>query len=178
MKHGLPLPVQVSSLSGKQQQQSTTEQSVVSTNPFPADQSNGGKCFNSNNPFVQDTFKESGPVSLDTRQDAANIACHRRNVSDTQTYQSLPHNKDNPFISGQSKEKPRGSQNDVTKKVGGWNPFEDTVNFGAVTEDYLFGAEFDKMRAPSGENSGNAAAPQTRKDPFGSAPFSAQEKQC
>ena len=40
------------------------------------------------------------------------------------------------------------------------------------------GAEFDKMRAPSGENSGNAAAPQTRKDPFGSAPFSAQEKQC
>ena len=52
---------------------------------------------------------------------------------------SLPHNKDNPFISGQSKEKPRGSQNDVTKKVGGWNPFEDTVNFGAVTEDYLFG---------------------------------------
>ena len=66
MKHGLPLPVQVSSLSGKQQQQqqSTTEQSVVSTNPFPADQSNGGKCFNSNNPFVQDTFKESGEKEI------------------------------------------------------------------------------------------------------------------
>ena len=64
MKHGLPLPVQVSSLSGKQQQQSTTEQGVVSTNPFPADQSNGGKCFNSNNPFVQDTFKESGEKEI------------------------------------------------------------------------------------------------------------------
>ena len=72
----------------------------------------------------------------------------------------------------------RGSQNDVTKKVGGWNPFEDTVNFGAVTEDFIFGAEFDKMRAPSGEVVAPSAPAQPRKDPFGSAPFASQEKQC
>ena len=27
----------------------------------------------------------------------------------------------------------------VAAKVGGWNPFEDTVSFGAVTEDFIFG---------------------------------------
>ena len=81
----------------------------------------------------------------------------------------------------------------VAAKVGGWNPFEDTVSFGAVTEDFIFGkmtksenvtsrrsagAEFDRMRVGgSGAAAAQTVAPK-RPDPFGSAPFAAQEKHC
>ena len=65
----------------------------------------------------------------------------------------MAHNKDNPFLSNAGDfqsiqefgnnanwEQPGvGSQPDLAKKVGGWNPFEDTVNFGAISEDLLFG---------------------------------------
>ena len=87
---------------------------------------------------------------------------HRRIVSDTQTFQgynllsaiylannfdfSVAHNKDNPFLSGtgdfnsiEEQPKCKGSQPDLAKKVGGWNPFEDTVKFGEISEDLLFG---------------------------------------
>merc|ERR1719233_2246139 len=81
---------------------------------------------------------------------------HRRHLSDT--HSGVAHNKDNPFLSNAGDfqsiqefgnnanwEQPgMGSQPDLAKKVGGWNPFEDTVNFGAISEDLLFGAEFDK----------------------------------
>jgi len=127
---------------------------------------------------------------------------HRRGVSDTQTFQSVTHNKDNPFLTStgdfQSIQEfgnnatweAQTSQPDLAKKVGGWNPFEDTVNFGAISEDLLFGAEFDKMRngnpgsgstltgsqqPPAGAPPGQTA-PAPRRDPFGSAPFAAQEK--
>ena len=33
----------------------------------------------------------------------------------------------------------KGKEGDVSKRVGSWNPFEDTVSFGAVTEDFIFG---------------------------------------
>jgi len=89
----------------------------------------------------------------------------------------VTHNKDNPFLT---------SQPDLAKKVGGWNPFEDTVNFGAISEDLLFGAEFDKMRngnpstgqpvQASQQQQGGGHPTPPRRDPFGSAPFAAQEK--
>ena len=63
----------------------------------------------------------------------------------------MTHNKDNPFLTStgdfQSIQEfgnnatweAQTSQPDLAKKVGGWNPFEDTVNFGAISEDLLFG---------------------------------------
>jgi len=110
-------------------------------------------------------------------------------------------NKDNPFLTStgdfQSIQEfgnaatweAQSSQPDLAKKVGGWNPFEDTVNFGAISEDLLFGAEFDKMRngnsgsgpTPPGSQQQSvvppgqpAPVPAPRRDPFGSAPFAAQ----
>jgi len=179
LKHGLPLPLQVTSLSGKQTapgEQNANPPAVpaVSSNPFPVKEAQNGAAFSSSNPFVSDTFRESGQnfVSLDPRQDVSQFTQgHRRIVSDSQTYQSLPHNKDNPFVASNE----QNIQSDKTRKGKGWNPFEDTVNFGAVSEDFIFGEEFDKMRVvpSSTENSGTQ-----RRDPFGSAPFAAQEKQC
>ena len=46
----------------------------------------------------------------------------------------------------------QSSQPDLTKKVGGWNPFEDTVNFGAISEDFLFG------RYQAGGNTDNSGS--------------------
>ena len=51
---------------------------------------------------------------------------------------SLQHNKDNPFVTGHPAQETAGV---VTKKLSGWNPFEDTVSFGAVTEDFIFGTQ-------------------------------------
>ena len=51
---------------------------------------------------------------------------------------SLQHNKDNPFVTGHHPQETAGV---VTKKLSGWNPFEDTVSFGAVTEDFIFGTQ-------------------------------------
>jgi len=126
---------------------------------------------------------------------------HRRHLSDTHSVVTVAHNKDNPFVntSGDFQsiqefgnnanwEQPiQGSQPDLSKKVGGWNPFEDTVNFGAISEDLLFGAEFDKMRNGNPAGSGSPASQQQlgggqqnsappKRDPFGSAPFATQEK--
>ena len=89
---------------------------------------------------------------------------------------SLQHNKDNPFVSSHSSQP---TQENVNKKLSGWNPFEDTVSFGAVTEDFIFGAEFDRMRTVGGSQPPQSAVqPPKRPDPFGSAPFAAQEKHC
>ena len=52
---------------------------------------------------------------------------------------SLPPNKDNPFLPSEPVSGANGSQNELSRKVGGWNPFGDTQSFGAVTEDALFG---------------------------------------
>ena len=94
LKHGLPLPLQVTSLSGKQttsgDQAAVPNVPTVSSNPFPVKEAQNGAAFSSNNPFVSDTFRDSGsgPVSLDPRQDASQFTQgHRRIVSDSQTYQ-------------------------------------------------------------------------------------------
>lgn len=171
-KNSLPLPVQAASLSGKQSEGS------VSTNLPPT---NGKGLTNTNcaagtNPFVSDKFQESGPTSLGA---GAAESSHLRTGSDCQppSFQSLQHNKDNPFVTGPPAQETAGV---VTKKLSGWNPFEDTVSFGAVTEDFIFGAEFDRMRTgrPGGGAPAQSVPPPKRPDPFGSAPFAAQEKHC
>ena len=48
---------------------------------------------------------------------------------------------DNPFVAGAGEV--RGGQQEIARKVGGWNPFEDTVKFSEVSEDALFGEKVD-----------------------------------
>ena len=134
-KHALPLPLQVTSLSGKQV---SAEPSAGPGLQFPRDQSCPAPAPGSTNPFITDSFHDSGPGSLDPRQSQAPGPGHRRIASaDPQTFHSLPPNKDNPFLP--SEPGANGSQHELSRKVGGWNPFGDTQSFGAVTEDALFG---------------------------------------
>jgi len=172
-KHALPLPLQVTSLSGKQ-----THAGPEPSLQFPsaASRDPGGPASAGTNPFH---CSDSGPVSLcDPRQQSQAPPPgpgHRRIASaDTQTFHSLPPNKDNPFLPSEPVSGSNGSQNELSRKVWGWNPFGDTQNFGAVTEDALFGEEFDKLRTCPPVSGAHAP----RRDPFGSAPFTVQEKNC
>ena len=105
----------------------------------------------------------------------------------------MQHNKDNPFLGAHPPPTSAGQPQVVSKKQSGWNPFEDTVSFGAVTEDFIFGkmtksenvtsrrsagAEFDRMRVGGSGAAAAQTVPPKRPDPFGSAPFAAQEKHC
>jgi len=214
LKGPLPLPFQVNSLSGKKgaeppKLEAPPLKAGVAPSPFPAPDLSAqpnGPTYTSSNPFTSDVFQDSGPASLSgptggpnppsgpaslcsfpTEADPGEAAStpfsqgHRRHLSDTH---SVAHNKDNPFLPSTGNTKT--SQPDLVKKVGGWNPFEDTVNFGAISEDLLFGAEFDKMRngnpgtgqpvQASQQQQGGGHPVPPRRDPFGSAPFAAQEK--
>nr|XP_023024483.1 uncharacterized protein LOC111512577 [Leptinotarsa decemlineata] len=64
----------------------------------------------------------------------------------------------------------------LSADVADWNPFEETP-FSQMTEDHIFGAEFDKIRRGSGSSlqgikSGESLVMSVSEDPFGSAPFS------
>ncbi|XP_044758808.1 AP2-associated protein kinase 1 [Coccinella septempunctata] len=63
----------------------------------------------------------------------------------------------------------------LSADVADWNPFEEDASFSEMTEDHIFGAEFDKIRKCSqtsipGVNSGDSSA--IAEDPFICAPFS------
>ncbi|XP_076264349.1 numb-associated kinase [Rhynchophorus ferrugineus] len=62
----------------------------------------------------------------------------------------------------------------LSADVANWNPFEESTPFSQMTEDHIFGAEFDKIRRGSDQQNNvqlkdNLAA---QEDPFGNAPFS------
>merc|ERR1711874_262134 len=189
--------------------------------------------YSSNNPFASDIFQDkmpSGPVSLCTFPSdvsrpesggltppatAASMSTtpttsaatatipfsqgHRRNASDTQAFHNMVHGSDNnPFLNNCT-----GEFSSIQARTAGWNPFEDQVSFGSMSEDNIFGAEFDRMRngnfptggswGPDGgygcvsTQAGVSGIPTTtttttttsaptaqRIDPFGSAPFALQ----
>jgi len=121
---------------------------------------------------------------------------HRRNASDTQAFQNMVHGKDNnPFLNSctgefnsiqehslsQHNSQKNSSQPQLQTRLAGWNPFEDQVSFGSMSEDNIFGAEFDQMRNPNGNpqipgwgTGGGPTGNPPRRDPFGTAPFAAQ----
>jgi len=128
---------------------------AASANPFPSIESQprneSSEQQPSLNPFVTDVFQDvsSGPTSLcNFPTDGGNKALdknsnstagHRRNVSDTQQFQNV--NEGNPFLTGvrdMSSGTWEVSTNTTRRK--GWNPFEDAVNFGAMSEDNIFEA--------------------------------------
>ncbi|CAG9824548.1 unnamed protein product [Phaedon cochleariae] len=61
----------------------------------------------------------------------------------------------------------------LSADVADWNPFGEAP-FIRMTEDHIFGAEFDKIRGGSGSSmkSKESLATLVSEDPFGSAPFS------
>lgn len=64
----------------------------------------------------------------------------------------------------------------LSADVADWNPFEDPP-FSQMSEDHIFGAEFDKIRRGSqssiqGVKSRESLVMSVSEDPFGSAPFS------
>jgi len=163
----LPLPLQAPSLSGKKE----VCNKAPAASPAPALASNASTAAATSNPFTE----SAGPTSLCTfptppspPPETKAAAGHRRNASDTS--QPPQSTSSNPFLnSGGDFSSLQPEQHGT--KAAGWNPFQDSGNFGAMPEDAIFGAEFDKMR--------NGAPPsnQPKRDPFGSAPFAAgQEK--
>lgn len=118
---------------------------------------------------------------------------HRRNVSDTSAFNKTFSMESNQFYpvyeTSQNKAKsavttPSHSPPQVTDRKASlnqgceWNPFEDTVSFGKLTEDHIFGEEFDKIRRGSQSNISSVKSRENLvmmaadlDDPFGSAPF-------
>ncbi|XP_066149300.1 AP2-associated protein kinase 1 isoform X1 [Euwallacea fornicatus] len=70
----------------------------------------------------------------------------------------------------------------LSADVAGWNPFEESTPFSQMTEDHIFGAEFDKIRQGNGSQSRlhfigiqgvkSSESLVMHEDPFGAAPFS------
>ncbi|KDR18287.1 AP2-associated protein kinase 1 [Zootermopsis nevadensis] len=74
----------------------------------------------------------------------------------------------------------------LSADIADWNPFEDSTPFSLMTEDHIFGAEFDKIRRGSQSSISNVKSRESlvmtytdlAEDPFSSAPFSLPGKQC
>ncbi|CAL4067966.1 unnamed protein product, partial [Meganyctiphanes norvegica] len=64
----------------------------------------------------------------------------------------------------------------LSGEVRTWNPFNDPAPFSLMSEDHIFGAEFDKIRRGSQSSISNVKSREslvmsTEDDPFGAAPF-------
>ncbi|XP_069980323.1 uncharacterized protein Nak isoform X1 [Penaeus vannamei] len=125
---------------------------------------------------------------------------HRRNVSDTSAFNKTFASETTQFLapfetSVKSAEREAGpastpqtedgSQeglvssdvNLAAAEVRAWNPFNDMTPFSQMSEDHIFGAEFDKIRRGSQSSISNVKSREslvmsTEDDPFGAAPFS------
>ncbi|XP_036147335.1 uncharacterized protein LOC105831673 isoform X2 [Monomorium pharaonis] len=72
----------------------------------------------------------------------------------------------------------------LSADVAAWNPFEDVQPFNQLTEDHIFGAEFDKIRRGSNTSISGVKSRESLvmtytelpEDPFESAPFSLPRK--
>jgi len=185
LKGSLPLPLQTPGKRGNSQDPVKVEvppgpKTAPSTNPFSqvkdgsTSESEAPNFPTNLNPFSTNTFAPEGPTSLQA-------ACSGSVISSSgpvslgsapphqqvESQETASHGH-NPFLSS------GGGTESVSKKVGSWNPFGDHVQFSAASEDAIFGAEFDRMR--NGDPSQCGQVPSTKRDPFGSAPFSVDQE--
>lgn len=63
-------------------------------------------------------------------------------------YEACP-NKAKSAAATPSHTPPQDISRQLHSQIADWNPFEDTVAFGKMTEDHIFGQEFDKIRRGS-----------------------------
>ncbi|KAL1502386.1 hypothetical protein ABEB36_007533 [Hypothenemus hampei] len=69
----------------------------------------------------------------------------------------------------------------LSSDVKSWNPFEEATPFAQMTEDHIFGAEFDKIRQSSDSRTSVQGVKSSeslvmQEDPFGAAPFNFPSK--
>ena len=95
---------------------------------------------------------------------------------------SRPLASSNPFLAsstaGATPHPPASAaaESSTTEKKA-WNPFEDAKKFGELSEEALFGAQFDQIRMSEQGKGVPGAKPATGADPFQSAPFAATKNQ-
>ena len=53
------------------------------------------------------------------------------------------------LIQGELSNAGTASGRSLSANIADWNPFEDSTPFSQMTEDHIFGAEFDKIRKGS-----------------------------
>lgn len=159
----------------------------------------------------QCVVNSNSPPSSSSPTAAGNPKGHRRNMSDTTAFNKVYASETSQFLAPfECSMKPRSSDSptemctgpmappgssasstDVSHAIGAdsrslsadvadWNPFEETP-FSQMTEDHIFGAEFDKIRRGSqssiqGVKSRESLVMSVSEDPFGCAPFSLPAK--
>jgi len=115
---------------------------------------------------------------------------HRRNMSDTSAFNKTYANETTQFLKSFGVGAPPGASATDTGSVATdeslvdhvtvWNPFDDPSPFCHLSEDHLFGAEFDKIRRGSQSSIVNVKSRESlimsggdglAEDPFGAAPF-------
>ncbi|CAH1407984.1 unnamed protein product [Nezara viridula] len=156
-----------------------------------------------------DPFREDSGSDHDS-QTTSNSPRHRRNVSDTSAFNKVFASETTQFLAPYEASKPKdqdsssapdsqllgpsSSQGDVatgedircqsaTTAPPHWNPFYESEPFSSVTEDQIFGAEFDKIQRGSQSSITNVKSRESLvmafnelttadDDPFSAAPFS------
>lgn len=124
---------------------------------------------------------------------------HRRNVSDSSAFNKTFASETTQFLAPfeasvrqaekegtagapqpdhSSQEGLVSSDMSLSSDVRAWNPFNDMTPFSQMSEDHIFGAEFDKIRRGSQSSISNVKSREslvmsTEDDPFGAAPFAA-----
>ncbi|KAJ9576666.1 hypothetical protein L9F63_025436, partial [Diploptera punctata] len=124
---------------------------------------------------------------------------HRRNMSDTSAFNKVFANETSQFLAptvnfpdshrhlvgvsashGELSNTATAGGRSLSADIADWNPFEDSTPFSQMTEDHIFGAEFDKIRRGSQSSISNVKSRESlvmtytelAEDPFSSAPFS------
>ncbi|KAK7113192.1 AP2-associated protein kinase 1-like [Littorina saxatilis] len=152
-------------------------------------------------PFTQ----KGGRVKALTPPTSPKVTRHRRNVSDTSSLMmggkgsafkayhpggpgmlNAPHNHKSKSASTTpiSSPPPLGQSHftrPLSSSIAEWNPFDD--NFNSEGDDFMFGAEFDKIRRGSNTSISNVKSREDlvmsgsdSSDPFGNAPFKKTDK--
>ncbi|XP_076315749.1 uncharacterized protein LOC143228366 [Tachypleus tridentatus] len=140
---------------------------------------------------VNSDFSSQSLICVSPSPTPSQRSFHRRNVSDTSAFDKNFAHETSRFLAPFETSKNRNGTTHKTQGITAsvsqqpaqhhWNPFDDAVSFSQMTEDHIFGQEFDKIRRGSQSSISNvksreslvmSATELSQPDPFGAAPFS------
>ncbi|XP_014223599.1 BMP-2-inducible protein kinase isoform X3 [Trichogramma pretiosum] len=138
-----------------------------------SDTSAFNKTVNSFRVFADETSQFLAPYEASVKQRA-------ENNSPTDVTANIKTEIGSSTSHGELSNIPKTESRSLSADVAIWNPFEDVQPFSQLTEDHIFGAEFDKIRKGSDSSIGGVKSRESLvmsyseapKDPFESAPFS------
>ncbi|MPC07951.1 hypothetical protein E2C01_000519 [Portunus trituberculatus] len=122
-------------------------------------------------PAPGSTGAVAGLVKYESDTSALSLQQHHHHLqapsSPTQPHHPRAHRRNEGLVT---------SDMSLTSDVRAWNPFNDMTPFSQMSEDNIFGAEFDKIRRGSQSSISNVKSREslvmsTEDDPFGAAPF-------